>query len=146
MRLSTLLHLSIVTAVVSNAVYWQLDSLTSAYVISVFAGAAYMTGTLIQLDLAARIIPARAAATVFAIVMALTNFSGSSSEAFGAWLFEAARSSYGGETAFGLVVMASVTAAVSCCYWCLCCAAPLLDGGTSGSPCFRHLSLSQDKT
>jgi MFS family permease len=113
-RLSTLLHLSIVAAVVSNAVYWQLDSLTSAYVISVIAGAAYMTGTLIQLDLTARIIPARAAATVFATVMALTNFSGSSSEAFGAWLFEAARSSYGGETAFGLVVMASVTAAVSC--------------------------------
>jgi Na+/melibiose symporter-like transporter len=48
-RLSTLLHLSIMAAIVSNAVYWQLDSLTSAYIVSVIAGAAYMTGTLIQL-------------------------------------------------------------------------------------------------
>ena len=29
-RLSTLLHLSILAAIVSNAVYWQLGSLTSA--------------------------------------------------------------------------------------------------------------------
>ena len=39
-RLSTLLHLSIIAAIVSNAVYWQLGSLTSAYVVSVIAGAA----------------------------------------------------------------------------------------------------------
>ena len=110
-RLSTLLHLSIVAAIVSNAVYWQLESLTSAYFVSVIAGAAYMTGTLIQLDLTARIIPARAAATVFATVMALTNFAGSASEALGGWLFEAA---YGRETAFSLVVATSVAAAVSC--------------------------------
>ena len=57
-RLSTLLHLSILAAVVSNAVYWQLGSMTSAYIVSLIAGAAYMTGTLIQLDLTARIIPA----------------------------------------------------------------------------------------
>ena len=113
-RLSTLLHLSILAAIVSNAVYWQLGSLTSAYVVSVIAGAAYMTGTLIQLDLTARIIPARAAATVFATVMALTNFAGSGSEAFGGWLFEAANASYGRETAFTLVVAVSVAAAVSC--------------------------------
>ncbi len=113
-RLSRLLHLSILAAIVSNAVYWQLDSLTSAYVISVIAGAAYMTGTLIQLDLTARIIPARAAATVFATVMALTNFAGSASEAFGGWLFETAKAPYGRATAFSLVVAASVAAAVSC--------------------------------
>jgi predicted MFS family arabinose efflux permease len=114
MRLSTLLHLSILAAIVSNAVYWQLGSVTSAYIVSVIAGAAYMTGTLIQLDLTARIIPARAAATVFATVMALTNFAGSGSEAFGGWLFETAKTSHGRATAFSLVVAASVTAAVSC--------------------------------
>ena len=113
-RLSTLLHLSVLAAVVSNAVYWQLGSMTSAYIVSVIAGAAYMTGTLIQLDLTARIIPARAAATVFATVMALTNFAGSGSEAFGGWLFEATNASYGRETAFTLVVAVSVAAAVSC--------------------------------
>ncbi|HEY7750473.1 MAG TPA: MFS transporter, partial [Aestuariivirgaceae bacterium] len=113
-RLSRLLHLSILAAIVSNAVYWQLGSLTSAYLVSVIAGAAYMTGTLIQLDLTARIIPAKAAATVFASVMAVTNFAGSGSEAFGGWLFEAAKASYGRETAFSLVVAVSVAAAVSC--------------------------------
>src|SRR6478672_10525005 len=111
---STLLHLSIMAAIVSNAVYWQLDSLTSAYIVSMIAGAAYMTGTLIQLDLTARIIPARAAATVFATVMALTNFAGSGAEAFGGWLFEAAKASYGQERAFSLVVAASVAAATGC--------------------------------
>ncbi len=113
-RLSRLLHISIIAAVVSNAVYWQLDDLTSAYIVSVIAGAAYMTGTLIQLDLTARIIPARAAATIFATVMALTNFAGSASEAFGGWLFEAAKAPYGRATAFSLVVAVSVAAAVSC--------------------------------
>jgi MFS family permease len=113
-RLSTLLHLSILAAVVSNAVYWQLGSMTSAYIVSVIDGAAHMTGTLIQLDLTARIIPARAAATVFATVMALTNFAGSGSEAFGGWLFEATNASYGRETAFTMVVTVSVAAAVSC--------------------------------
>ena len=52
--LSRLLRFSIIAAIVSNAVYWQLDGLSSAYIVSVIAGAAYMTGTLIQLDLAAR--------------------------------------------------------------------------------------------
>ena len=113
-RLSTLLHVSILTAIISNAIYWQLSSLSSAYVVSVIAGAAYMTGTLIQLDLTARIIPARAAATIFAAVMALTNFAGSASEAFGGWLFEAGKQAYDQKTAFSLVVLVSVAAAMSC--------------------------------
>jgi MFS family permease len=101
-------------AIVSNAVYWQLSSLTSAYVVSVIAGTAYMTGTLIQLDLTARIIPARAAATVFATVMALTNLAASASEAFGGWLFETERQAYDQNTAFSLAVLVSVVAAMSC--------------------------------
>jgi MFS family permease len=113
-RLSALLHLSILAAIVSNAVYWQLSSLTSAYAVSVIAGAAYMTGTLIQLDLTARIIPARAAATVFATVMALTNLAASASEAFGGWLFETERQVYDQNTAFSLAVLVSVVAAMSC--------------------------------
>ena len=78
------------------------------------AGAAYMTGTLIQLDLTARTIPPRAAATVFAAVMALTNFAGSASEAFGGRLFEVGKQAYDQKTAFSLVVLVSVAAAMSC--------------------------------
>ena len=73
-----------------------------------------MTGTLIQLDLTARIIPARAAATVFAAVMALTNLAGSASEAFGGWLFEVGKKAFDQKTAFSLAVLASVAAAMSC--------------------------------
>jgi hypothetical protein len=111
---AVLLHLSIVAAIVSNAIYWQIGGLTSAYAVSLLAGATYMTGTLIQLDLAARVTPARAAATVFATVMALTNFAGSASEAFGGWLFETAEASHGPETAFSLAVALSVAAAMCC--------------------------------
>jgi hypothetical protein len=113
-RLGTFMHLSILAAVVSNAIYWQMSTLTSAYVVSLIAGAAYMTGTLIQLDLVARIVPARAAATVFAIVMALTNFIASGSAVFGAWLFEVANESYGADAGFRLAVALSVAAAMSC--------------------------------
>lgn len=113
-RLSTLLHLSILAAIASNAIYWQVSSLTRAYVVSAIAGFAYMTGTLIQLDLIARVIPARAAASSFAFVMALTNLAASASEAFGGWLFEAGREAYDQRTAFSLAVSASVVTAMSC--------------------------------
>ncbi len=113
-RLAVLLHLSILAAIISNAVYWQLSNLTSAYVVSFVAGAAYMTGTLIQLDLAARVVPVRAAATLFAIIMALTNLAAAGSEAVGGWLFETAKASFGQETAFSFVVAISVAAAMSC--------------------------------
>jgi MFS family permease len=113
-RLAILLHLSILAAIVSNAIYWQVSDLASAYVVSSIAGAAYMTGTLIQLDLVARIVPAKAAATVFATVMALTNFVASGSEAIGAWLFQITNESYGAEAAFRLAVAVSVAAAMGC--------------------------------
>jgi len=113
-RLAVLLHLSILAAIVSNAVYWQLSNLTSAYFVSFVAGGAYMTGTLIQLDLAARVVPVRAAATLFAIIMALTNLAAAGSEAVGGWLFEIAKASYGKEIAFSFVVAISVAAAMSC--------------------------------
>jgi fucose permease len=46
------------TTPIAAIYYWQLSSLTSAYLVSGIVGPAYMTGTLIQLDLTARIIPA----------------------------------------------------------------------------------------
>ena len=69
---------------------------------------------LFEAELAQRIIPAKAAATVFATVMAVTNFAGSGSEAFGGWLFEVAKASYGRGDALSLVFAVSVAAAVSC--------------------------------
>ncbi len=40
---------------------------------TVLSGVTYMTGNLIQLDLAARICPPKAAGTVFALLMSVSN-------------------------------------------------------------------------
>ena len=129
-RLSTLLYLSILAAIVSNAIYWQLVGLRSAYIVSVIAGAAYMTGTLIQLDLTARIIPARAAATIFATVMALTKFAGSGSEAFGGWLFETLRMPMDSGRLLALWSRQASPRQEAAGCWCRCFVVPHLTGGS----------------
>ncbi len=68
-----LIHLSIVTGVLSTLAYWGLTGTWSAVVITALSGVTYMTGNLIQLDLAARICPPKAAGTVFALLMAVSN-------------------------------------------------------------------------
>ena len=121
-------------AIASNAVYWQLDSLTSAYVVSVLAGAAYMTGTLIQLDLTARIIPARAAATVFATVMALTNFAGSALK-LSADGCSRSRNHHRDERLSPSSSPPALPRPQAAGYWSLCFVAPLLNGGSSDLGC-----------
>ncbi len=103
-RLGTLVNLSIFAGVVANALYWHLATLSAAYVVSFVAGAAYMTGLLIQLDVAARLVPVAAAATVFAVIMALTNIAAAGSEALGGYLYEVLD---GGGVAFDTVVVVS---------------------------------------
>jgi MFS family permease len=113
-RLGALLHLSILAGAIANAVYWDIANLHWAYAISFAAGVAYVTGMLIQLDLAARIIPARAAATLFATVMAVTNLAASGSEALGGWLYGRLSADAGPVSAFHSVVIVSVLFACSC--------------------------------
>jgi hypothetical protein len=112
--MAKLLHLSIIAGVVSNAVYWQFSVPAEAYAISVVAGWAYMTGMLIQLDLAARVVPVALAATLFALIMALTNLAASISEAFGGYLYELLQSDFGEPVAYRAVVAFSMLFAASC--------------------------------
>jgi hypothetical protein len=83
-----LLHLSIATGVVATLAYWGLAGWWSAVVISFFVGFTYMTGTLVQLDLAARVCELQTAGTTFALLMSLTNLAVSLSMIVGGRIYE----------------------------------------------------------
>jgi MFS family permease len=90
----TLVHASIVAGVTGNLLYLALPDVGGlgalATATALLAGGSYMTGTMVQLDIAARRAPLAAAATIFALLMALTNLSASVSEALGGWLYAGA--------------------------------------------------------
>jgi MFS family permease len=113
-RLGYLVHGSIVTGMFANIVYFNLTTIEVAYAVSFVAGFAYMTGTLIQLDIAARLVPIRAAATLFATIMALTNIAASLSEALGGWLFDIWSASHGRVAAYQYIVILSTLLAAVC--------------------------------
>ena len=113
-RMGMLLHASIITGIFANAVYWQMNTPEQAYLISVIAGWAYMTGMLIQLDLAARVVPVALAATLFALIMAITNFAASISEAMGGYLYEWLQIEAGEPVAYQAVILLSMLFAAGC--------------------------------
>ncbi|MFO1094546.1 MAG: MFS transporter [Planctomycetaceae bacterium] len=108
----TLVHLSILGGVVTTIAYVALQGETSAMVIAAIAGLAYMTGTLIQLDLAARVCPPEVSGTLFALLMSLSNLGVSLAEAAGGWLYEVWTRQWGAHAAFdALVVVGTLTTA-----------------------------------
>jgi MFS family permease len=113
-RTSRLMHVCIVAGVAANLLYWSLPSVGIAYQIFFIAGIAYMTGSLILLDLAARLVPAQAAATVFALVMALSNLASSAAEAGGGYLFERLGERFGPYAAYQAVVVLSAAIVAGC--------------------------------
>ena len=68
-----LVHGSILCGVLSTLCYWPMHDAATAVIASLVFGLTYQLATLIQLDLAARIIPTRSAATLFALLMAVSN-------------------------------------------------------------------------
>jgi predicted MFS family arabinose efflux permease len=83
-----LVHLSITLGVLSTLAYWALGDATSAVVVTLVVGVSYMTGMLIQLDLAARACPPHVAGTIFALFMSLSNLSVAASGVVGGQLFD----------------------------------------------------------
>jgi MFS family permease len=83
-----LVHLSIATGILATLAYWWLAGMWSAMAISLLVGFVYMTGTIIQLDLAARLCERETAGTTFALLMSLTNLSVSISMYLGGWLYD----------------------------------------------------------
>lgn len=99
-----LIHMSLVTMVVSSLCYWGMTDETSAMIIAAAVGFVYMLTTLVQLDIAARYCPPLAAGTIFAILMSLTNFSYSLSSNVGAGWYDAWSKLWSPERAFDVLV------------------------------------------
>lgn len=124
----TLVHLSILGGVVTTVAYIALQGEVSAMAIAAVAGLAYMTGTLIQLDLAARVCPPEVSGTLFALLMSLSNLGVSLAEAAGGWLYDVWTKQWGAHAAFdGLVVVGTLTTAAC---WLL---MPWLTPGSAGN-------------
>lgn len=114
--LGLLIHVSIVAGIAANVLYWFVWNEVSAYAVAAAGGFAYMTGTMIQMDVAARRVPLVAAATVFALLMALSNFASSLSEALGGEVYEALLPVVTPLSAYNIVVAVSA-AAPALCWW-----------------------------
>jgi hypothetical protein len=80
-------------------------------------GLAYMTGSLILLDLSARLVPIPVAATVFAVIMSLASLGSAVGEGAGGVLFERASDGYGADAAYRIVLVAGAIVIASCWLW-----------------------------
>ncbi len=109
-----LVHLSIVLGIFSTLAYQLVSGLPSGMLISLFAGFAYMTATLMQFDLAAQACPPRAAGTAFALLMGLSNLSTLlATRCGGAW-YEAWQRTRGAPHAFSLLVATGAAFTAGC--------------------------------
>ena len=82
------MYLSIVMGVLATIGYWALDGQRSAIVISFVVGFVYMTGMIVQLDLAARVCEIETAGTTFALLMSLSNFAVGLSTSLGGHIYD----------------------------------------------------------
>jgi MFS family permease len=108
-----LIHGSIALGIASTLAYALMAGPLSARIVTANVGLIYMTATLIQLDLAARICPPAVAGTVFATLMALENLAASASTALGGMLYDRGAKLWGDRGSFFalLVIGAATTAA-----------------------------------
>jgi MFS family permease len=116
-RLSRLVHASIALGVMSTLAYVAVIDEPSAVLVTLGAGFTYMTATLIQLDLAARVCPPETAGTVFALLMALENLSASVSTWLGGVLYEGGKPHWGTQGSFQALVL--ISSALTACCWLL---------------------------
>jgi Na+/melibiose symporter-like transporter len=116
LTVAQLVHLSITTGVLATLAYWWLAGLWSAVAISLLVGFVYMTGTIIQLDLAARVCERDTAGTTFALLMSLTNLSVSCSMYVGGPIYERVAAARNHTLAFEVVVALGALS-TACCWF-----------------------------
>ena len=109
-----LVHLSIALGVASTLAYVAVTDERSAVLVALAVGFTYMTATLIQLDLAARVCPPEAAGTVFATIMALENLGASASIGLGGRWYDAGAARWGGQASFHVLVGVGAAFTASC--------------------------------
>jgi predicted MFS family arabinose efflux permease len=109
-----LIHLSIVSGVLSTLAYWGLTGKWSAVLVTVVSGLTYMTGNLIQLDLAARLCPPKAAGTVFSLLMAVSNLGIATSIWLGGMWYDQVNAAWGPRAAFNTLVAIGAAFTAGC--------------------------------
>ena len=114
MPMRLLIHGSIVAGVVATIAYWGYQDATSGVVISLMVGVVYAMGSLIQLDLAARVCRVETAGTTFALLMSLTNLSTALSQGLGGTIYEAMAERWGYAMAFHILVAVGALFTAAC--------------------------------
>jgi Na+/melibiose symporter-like transporter len=109
-----LIHGSIVAGILATIAYWGYRDATSGVVISLLVGVVYAIGSLIQLDLAARVCRLETAGTTFALLMSLTNLSTALSQGVGGTIYEAMAEQWGYASAFQILVAAGALFTAGC--------------------------------
>ena len=109
-----LIHGSIVAGIVATIAYWGYRDATSGVVISLSVGVVYAIGSLIQLDLAARVCRLETAGTTFALLMSLTNLSTALSQGVGGTIYEVMAGQWGYASAFQILVAAGALFTAGC--------------------------------
>jgi MFS family permease len=99
-----LVHGSIVSGILATLAYWGYRDATSAVLISLRVGVVSLLGTLVQLDLAARVCRPQTAGTTFALLMSLINLSVLLSQGLGGSLYETMAQRWGSTAAFEILV------------------------------------------
>jgi Na+/melibiose symporter-like transporter len=102
--LGYLIHGSIITGILATIAYWAYRDPASGILISLVVGVVYAIGSLIQLDLAARVCRPETAGTTFALLMSLSNLSSALSQGFGGSIYEEMAQRWGMSLAFQLLV------------------------------------------
>jgi len=109
-----LVHASIVLGIFATAAYFVMTDASSARIVAVVVGFAYMTGCLAQFDFAARACERGAAATTFALLMAVSNLSLSLSTGLGGSIYARWNDAWGPERAFHLLVALGAASTAAC--------------------------------
>jgi predicted MFS family arabinose efflux permease len=99
-----LLHGAIFCGILATMVYALASDATTLRFVSLCVGFLHMSGTMAQLDLAARSCPPRVAGTVFATLMALSNLSTIAATAAGGWIYTVGERASGGGAALGMLI------------------------------------------
>jgi Na+/melibiose symporter-like transporter len=109
-----LIHGSIVAGILATIAYWAYRDPTSGVIVSLAVGVVYAIGSLIQLDLAARVCRPETAGTTFALLMSLTNLSAALSQGLGGSIFDTMAGRWGYGSAFQILVAVGALFTAGC--------------------------------
>jgi Na+/melibiose symporter-like transporter len=128
-----LLHGSIAAGILATLCYWPMYNGPTAVLSSIAFGLCYQTGTLIQLDLAARVCPTQSAGTLFATLMAISNTGITAASAVsGGWYDWLAAATGSRHVAFDLLVAIGAAFTAGC--WLVVWLLPVGDAANENAP------------